>query len=229
MLDTLTLLRAMNGIHEEDVVMAGTIYFSNKIMPHIKAKRLITFALAAALLLTLGITAYATGFFGLIDSQMGDAVVEYNGVDPISGIIESREDMAQGLNRVPVRVVSLQGWRDSPEYLANQEWQSFYDDYVMNNYYGDEVPNSSQNAYFSRFQNDYLALSASQKVKFDALIDMCYSCLNGIQAAIEQSQFPDCIVSDGEKILPHSLPRLKSPQLFHSHAERRHIRCAPAL
>ena len=143
MLDTLTLLRAMNGIHEEDVVMAGTIYFSNKIMPHIKAKRLITFALAAALLLTLGITAYATGFFGLIDSQMGDAVVEYNGVDPISGIIESREDMAQGLNRVPVRVVSLRGWRDSPGCLANQEWQSFYDDYVMNNYYGEEVSYSA--------------------------------------------------------------------------------------
>lgn len=108
---------------------------------HMKKKRIITFALAAALILALGITAYATGFFGLIDSQMGDTVVEYAGVNPVSNVIESREEMAQGLNRVPVRTISLQGWRGSPEYLANQEWQSFYDDYRLNNYYGDEVPN----------------------------------------------------------------------------------------
>jgi RNA polymerase sigma factor (sigma-70 family) len=30
MLDSLTLLRAMNGIHEEDVVMAGNIYMNGK-------------------------------------------------------------------------------------------------------------------------------------------------------------------------------------------------------
>ena len=42
-------------------------------------------------------------------------------------------------------------------------------------------------------------------------------------------QFTGTEENGEEKILPHSLPRLKSPQLFHSHAERRHIRCAPAL
>ena len=30
MLNSLTLLRAMNGIHEEDVVMAGNSYFDEK-------------------------------------------------------------------------------------------------------------------------------------------------------------------------------------------------------
>ena len=172
MLDTLTLLRAMNGIHEEDVVMAGTIYFSNKKMPHIKTKRLITFALAATLLLTFGITAYATGFFGLIDSQMGDAVVEYAGVNPVSGIIESREEMVQGLNRVPVRVVSLQGWRGSPEYLANQEWQSFYDDYVMNNYYGDEVPNPAlkTDTWYEAHSRIYPAYTPALKEK---VLELC--------------------------------------------------------
>ena len=55
---------------------------------HMKKKRIITFALAAALILAFGITAYATGFFGLIDSQMGDTVVEYAGVNPVSNIIE---------------------------------------------------------------------------------------------------------------------------------------------
>ena len=74
-----------------------------------KKKRIITFALAAALILAFGITAYATGFFGLINSQMGDTVVEYAGVNPVSNIVESREEMAQGLNRVPVRVIYFSG------------------------------------------------------------------------------------------------------------------------
>ena len=63
MLDSLTLLRAMNGIHEEDVVMAGSIYYQNR-----KGKRsgkLIRITLLAAVLaslLTAG--AYAKGFLG---------------------------------------------------------------------------------------------------------------------------------------------------------------------
>ena len=63
MLNSLTLLRAMNGIHEEDVVMAGSIYYQNR-----KGKRsgkLIRITLLAAVLaslLTAG--AYAKGFLG---------------------------------------------------------------------------------------------------------------------------------------------------------------------
>ena len=60
MLDELSLLRAMNGIHEEDVVMAGMIYFNEKTR-HCSKKRLLTLALAAALLLALGAAAYSTG------------------------------------------------------------------------------------------------------------------------------------------------------------------------
>ena len=60
MLDELTLLRAMNGIHGEDVVMAGKIYFNEKTR-HRSRKRLLTLALAAALLLALGVAAYSAG------------------------------------------------------------------------------------------------------------------------------------------------------------------------
>ncbi len=60
MLDELSLLRAMNGIHEEDVVMAGMVYFNEKTR-HCSKKRLLTLALAAALLLALGAAAYSTG------------------------------------------------------------------------------------------------------------------------------------------------------------------------
>ena len=59
MLNSLTLLCAMNGIYEEDVVMAGNSYFDEKQVKHLKAKRIISFALAAALILSLGIAAYA--------------------------------------------------------------------------------------------------------------------------------------------------------------------------
>ena len=59
MLNSLTLLRAMNGIYEEDIVMAGNSYFDEKQVKHLKTKRIISFALAAALILSLGIAAYA--------------------------------------------------------------------------------------------------------------------------------------------------------------------------
>ena len=58
MLDSLTLLRAMNGIHEEDVVMAENSYFE-KTVKHFKTKRIVTFALAAVLILAMSVTAYA--------------------------------------------------------------------------------------------------------------------------------------------------------------------------
>ena len=55
------LLRAMNGIHEEDVVMAGNIYYQTS-KPQHSSKRILTIALAAALILALGIAAYAAYF-----------------------------------------------------------------------------------------------------------------------------------------------------------------------
>ena len=54
------LLRAMNGIHEEDIITAGKQYFSNDKKPvPIRTKRLLAFALAAALMLALSMAAYA--------------------------------------------------------------------------------------------------------------------------------------------------------------------------
>ncbi len=59
MLNSLMLLSAMSGIHEEDVVMAGKIYINEQKTKHFKPNRIITIALAAALILALGATAYA--------------------------------------------------------------------------------------------------------------------------------------------------------------------------
>lgn len=41
--------------------MAGNTYFNNRKTKHIKAKRIVTLALAAALILTFGVAAYAAG------------------------------------------------------------------------------------------------------------------------------------------------------------------------
>ncbi len=62
MLDSVTLLRAMNGIHEADVIMAGKPYYHEKQGKHFKTKRIITFAMAAVLLLSTGIAASAVRY-----------------------------------------------------------------------------------------------------------------------------------------------------------------------
>lgn len=61
MLDAYSLLRAMNGIREEDIVMANKHFDSPK---HVRSrtKRMVTLALAAALILALGAGAWALFF-----------------------------------------------------------------------------------------------------------------------------------------------------------------------
>ena len=60
MLNSLILLRAMNGIYEEDIVMAGNVYFDSRRTKKVKTKRLITLALAAALILSVSVAGYST-------------------------------------------------------------------------------------------------------------------------------------------------------------------------
>ena len=61
MLDAYSLLRAMNGIREEDIVMADKQFDSPKPMRS-RTKRMVTLALAAALILALGAGAWALFF-----------------------------------------------------------------------------------------------------------------------------------------------------------------------
>ena len=61
MLDAFSLLRAMNGIHEEDVVMADKLFESKK-PARARARRIVTLALAAALILALSAGGYALFF-----------------------------------------------------------------------------------------------------------------------------------------------------------------------
>lgn len=75
-------------------------------------RRALCLAAVIALLLALGITAYAAGWFGLRDAVIGRFVVN-DGID--------QDYYAQ--------FMSLQGYSDSPEFLALCEWQSFLETY----------------------------------------------------------------------------------------------------
>jgi len=75
MLDSLTLLRAMNGIHGEDVVMAGKTYFESRKTR--TARRIVHLTLLAAVLISLlTIGAYASNFLGLKAIMIPEATIE---------------------------------------------------------------------------------------------------------------------------------------------------------
>ena len=75
MLDSLTLLRAMNGIHGEDVVMAGKIYFESRKTR--TTRRIVHLTLLAAVLISLlTIGAYASNFLGLKAIMIPEATIE---------------------------------------------------------------------------------------------------------------------------------------------------------
>lgn len=83
-------------------------------------------AAVIALLLALGITAYAAGWFGLRDAVIGRFVVN-NGID--------KDYYAQ--------FISLQGYSDSPEFKALCEWQSFLESYDSDGSILSSIGNSS--------------------------------------------------------------------------------------
>ena len=75
MLDSLTLLRAMNGIHGEDVVMAGKIYFESRKTR--TTRRIVHLTLLAAVLISLlTIGAYASNFLGLKAIMIPEAAID---------------------------------------------------------------------------------------------------------------------------------------------------------
>ena len=88
-------------------------------------RRALCLAAVIALLLALGITAYAAGWFGLRDAVIGRFVVN-DGID--------QDYYAQ--------FMSLQGYSDSPEFLALCEWQSFLETYDSDGSILDAIGNS---------------------------------------------------------------------------------------
>lgn len=84
MLDSLTLLDAMKGIEEHDVAVVGELYFADGKSSRMRSRRLITLALAAALIFVLGATGYAAGWFAPIFNsiQMDISIPDEEDVSP---------------------------------------------------------------------------------------------------------------------------------------------------
>ena len=92
-----------------------------------RSKRLTALIIAACLLLSLSIVAYAAGWFGLKEATITDSRLE-----------DAFEDEVYvGQELVPATVVTLSGYEGTKEYQAAKEWQEFYNAYVANDYNGD--------------------------------------------------------------------------------------------
>ena len=151
MLNSLTLLRAMNGIHEEDVVMAGNSYFDEKQVKHFKTKRIISFALAAALILSLGIAAYAAF------SSMTHRVPKKSETFRIS--------WEEG----PTGYVE---WSDAKLAVTFPETAESKEIEFRPSYLPDEMSSLQNGSWRSRLTAEKLALSGSPQTKIPAYQDM---------------------------------------------------------
>ena len=99
MLDSLTLLRAMNGIHREDVVTAGKSYYESRKTRNTRKIVHITL-LAAVLISLLTVGAYASGFLGLKAILIPEATIEVSAVP--SSVVQSQAEPEETVNEPPV-------------------------------------------------------------------------------------------------------------------------------
>lgn len=84
-------------------------------------RRVVSVALAAALLLALSVTAYATDLFGIKDFILPD---DYQSGPTVTDAAD---------NASAHQPLAIHGYADSPEALAHAEWDAYYWDYVENN------------------------------------------------------------------------------------------------
>lgn len=128
MLNSYTLLHAMSGIREDYVLEARDFlgYGSEERESRRVNRKLWTTLLIAAVIVSLfTVTAYAMGWFGLRD-RMIESVPESEPAVTESASAET----ASTPTAEPKRWVSLNGYQDSPEYLANAEWLRFREEYL---------------------------------------------------------------------------------------------------
>lgn len=131
MLDSFALLSAMRGIRDEYVIDAAkTLGYTDTVerskTRHFNRKLWSTLLVAAIVISLFTMTAYAMGWFGLRE-RMIESGPESKPAVTESG---STETAAPVPTAEPKRWVSLNGYADSPEYLANAEWLRFREEYL---------------------------------------------------------------------------------------------------
>lgn len=127
-MNSYTLLRAMSGIREDYVLEAQGFlgYGREERKPRRVNRKLWTTLLVAAVIVSLfTVTAYAMGWFGLRERMIESAPETQEAVSESASPENSTAPTAE-----PKRWVSLNGYADSPEYLANAEWLRFREEYL---------------------------------------------------------------------------------------------------
>lgn len=87
--------------------------YMNATPKHTPIRRIVTIAVAAALILSLSVTAYATELFGLLDFIMPDSYQSSTLPDDAVAGASTRQH------------ISISGFTDSPEAKASAEWQQY--------------------------------------------------------------------------------------------------------
>lgn len=116
------LLHAMSGIREDYVLEAMDFlgYSVEEARPRRVNRKLWTTLLVAAIIVSLfTVTAYAMGWFGL-RQRMIESAPKTSAAEETTSPENYSAPTAE-----PKRWVSLNGYADSPEYLANAEWLRF--------------------------------------------------------------------------------------------------------
>ena len=130
------LLQAMSGIRADYVLEAEDFLDLREEIrkPRRVNRRLWTTLLVAAVLLALfTMTAYAMGWFGL-----RQRMIELP-AQPSPAAESAAPDASPVPTAQPQRWVSLNGYVDSPEYLANAEWLRFRDEYLASHPVSNDV------------------------------------------------------------------------------------------
>ena len=118
-------------------------------------RTLLVAAIVSALVAAMCVSAYALNLFGIRELLM-----------PVGDIADAGEG---GWYATDAKILSAQGLYDSPEYLACQEFKSFHDDYKVNNYYGDAVP-QEPDQWMEAHMNIYFCYTQTLKEK---ILEIC--------------------------------------------------------
>ncbi len=132
----------------------GTVKYRHKRF----GKTLLIAAVIVALFAAMCAAAYALNLFGLKDAIIGDRVPD--------GVFVGDDYVKVA---VPAVTVSLQGFSESPEFMAAKEFNDFYNDYIAGNYYGDTVPQPQDE--WMQTHRMYLGYTTTLKEKILALCD----------------------------------------------------------
>jgi hypothetical protein len=131
-------------------------------------KKLVGLAAAAALVMALGITALATDLFGIGDLVIGrgkgavnnpETITAEGSTEPTPGNIPEPEEMD---------LIVLQGYPDSNEYKASEEWNIFYESYDQDGSIVAEVGNKPNE--FTEKYPMYLCYSQEMADKLEEII-----------------------------------------------------------